>query len=100
MAAGALAQLADPRRQHRTRRARTCRRHRGGLTMPWDPPEISTDPDEVTATILDGPASRLVGWEATEGAPEVALAEEVGREIAILNQTTAEVLQAGGRRHG
>ncbi len=61
--------------------------------MPWDPPEISTDPDEVTATILDGLASRLVGWEATEGAPEVALAEEVGREIAILNQTTAEVLQ-------
>lgn len=60
--------------------------------MPWDPPVISDDPDEVTDRILVGLADRMPGWEPVEGAPEVALAEELGREIATLNQATADAL--------
>lgn len=61
--------------------------------MPWEPPEIPDDPDEVTDRILDGMAERMPGWEPVEGAPEVAIAEELGREIALLNQTTIDVLE-------
>lgn len=61
--------------------------------MPWETPEIDTDEDAVTDRILDGLAERMPGWEAVEGAPEVALAEELGREIALLNQATIDVLE-------
>lgn len=60
--------------------------------MPWEPPEIETDEDAVTGRILGGMGDRMPGWEPVEGAPEVALAEEIGREIANLNQTTVDVL--------
>lgn len=60
--------------------------------MPWDPPDIPVDPDEVTARILDGLQTKLPGWSPVEGAPEVALAEEIGRETAVLNAQTIEVL--------
>lgn len=60
--------------------------------MPFDPPDIETDEDAVTDRLLAGMAERMEGWEAIEAAPEVALAEELGREIAVLNQTTIEVL--------
>lgn len=52
--------------------------------MPWEPLPLETDPDAVTARILAGLAARMPGWTAYEGAPEVALAEEVGRETALL----------------
>lgn len=52
--------------------------------MAWIPPELDTDPDAVAVRILDGLAARLPGWEPYPGAPEVALAEEMGREISIL----------------
>jgi hypothetical protein len=61
--------------------------------MPWENPEIDTDEDVVTDRILDGLADRMPGWEPVEGAPEVALAEELGREIALLNQATIDVLE-------
>lgn len=54
--------------------------------MPWEPPEIETDEDAVTDRILDGMAEKMSGWTPVEGAPEVALGEEIGREIAVLNQ--------------
>ncbi|GAB3867412.1 hypothetical protein GCM10028801_41350 [Nocardioides maradonensis] len=60
--------------------------------MPFDPPVIDTDEDAVAARILDGLVDRLDGWQAYEGAPEVALAEELGREIAVMNQTTIDIL--------
>lgn len=60
--------------------------------MPFDPPELETDEDAVTDRILDGLADRLPGWEPVEGAPEVALAEELGREIATVNQTALDGL--------
>ncbi|BBH17512.1 hypothetical protein Back2_17990 [Nocardioides baekrokdamisoli] len=60
--------------------------------MSFQPPQLETDEDAVTARILDGLATRLPGWVAIEGAPEVALAEELGREIANLNQATALVI--------
>lgn len=56
--------------------------------MPWERPDIAEDPDEVIQSILDGLADRLPGWEPVDGAPEVALAEELGYEIAALGQLT------------
>lgn len=53
--------------------------------MPWMPPELDTDPDVVTLRILDGLAARWDDWEPYPGDPVVALAEEVGREIADMN---------------
>lgn len=60
--------------------------------MPWDEPEIETDEDAVTDRILDSLAARLPGWEPVEGAPEVALAEEFGRETAATNARVVEVI--------
>lgn len=60
--------------------------------MAFDPPQIDTDEDAVTERILTGLATRLEGWEPYEGAPEVALAEELGREIAVLNQAAIDSL--------
>lgn len=61
--------------------------------MVWEPPEIPDGEDDVTARILDGMAVSMPGWDPVEGAPEVALAEELGREAALLNQRTIEVLE-------
>lgn len=52
---------------------------------PWMPPELDTDPDSVTLRILDGLAARWDDWEPYPGDPVVALAEEIGREIADMN---------------
>lgn len=60
--------------------------------MPFDPPELDTDEDAVTERILNGLADRLDGWEPYEGAVEVGLAEEIGREAAVLNQSMIDVL--------
>lgn len=60
--------------------------------MPYESPELSTDPDEVSARILDNLAERLPGWEPVEGAPEVALALEIGRETAATNDRLVEVI--------
>lgn len=68
--------------------------------MAWDRPEISTDPDEVTTRILDGLGDRLTGWEPVEGAPEVALAEELGRETAILGALAVEVIDLAAAGFG
>jgi hypothetical protein len=61
--------------------------------MPWQPPEIPTDQGVVTDRTLDGMSDRMDGWVPVEGAGEVALAEEIGREIAVLNQNTVAVLE-------
>ncbi|NGZ99388.1 hypothetical protein G5V59_00170 [Nocardioides sp. W3-2-3] len=79
------------------------RRPRPASTSPTSPdrrhspcpstrPELDTDEDAVTERILTGLTTRLDGWEAYEGAPEVALAEEIGREAAVLNQSMIDVL--------
>lgn len=60
--------------------------------MPYESPELSTDPDEVSARILDNLAERLPGWEPVEGAPEVALALEIGRETAETNDRMVSVI--------
>ncbi|GAA4117381.1 hypothetical protein GCM10022215_17940 [Nocardioides fonticola] len=60
--------------------------------MPYTPPSIETDPDAVTTRILDGMADNMPGWVADEGAPEVALAEEIGRETAATNALAVEAI--------
>ena len=52
--------------------------------MPWEPPEIPDDPDEIAERMLDGLQDRLGGWVPTDGDPLVALASELGREVADL----------------
>lgn len=52
---------------------------------PWTPPELDTDPDSVTLRILDGLSARWEDWEPYPGDPVVALAEEIGREVADMN---------------
>lgn len=66
--------------------------------MPWEPLPLETDPDAVTARILAGLAARMPGWTAYEGAPEVALAEEVGRETALLAARFVEPRRPRRRR--
>lgn len=61
--------------------------------MPFPAPELPTDADEVGLRILTNLRTLLPGWEATEGAPEVALAEEIGREAVVLNQDMIAILQ-------
>lgn len=53
--------------------------------MPWEPLPVETDEDAVTDRILDGMSARIPGWTPVEGAPDVALGEEVGRETAATN---------------
>lgn len=60
--------------------------------MPYEPPEIDTDQDAVTNRILTGMMDRLPGWAPVEGAPEVALAEEIGRETAATNTRVVDVI--------
>lgn len=52
--------------------------------MPFLEYPFTDDPAAVTARILDNYRAALPGWVPAEGAPEVVLAEEIGREIADL----------------
>lgn len=61
--------------------------------MPWENPTLDTDEAGIISRILDGMADRLPGWEPVEGAPEVAIAEEIGREVAATNALAIEALQ-------
>lgn len=61
--------------------------------MAFEPPEIDTDLDAVTDRLLDGMGDRIDGWEPVEGALEVALAEELGREVAVMNQTFVDLAE-------
>lgn len=61
--------------------------------MAWEPPPIETDPDAVTGRILDAIAEAITGWEPHEGAVDVALAEEIGRETAATNARAVEVIE-------
>jgi hypothetical protein len=66
--------------------------------MAWTPLPVETDEDAVTTRILEALAARLPGWVPVEGAPEVALAEEIGRETAATNAragTAVELAFAG-----
>lgn len=60
--------------------------------MPFELPPIETDPTAATARILDALQDRLPGWVPVEGAPEVALAEEIGRETAIVGQLASQMM--------
>jgi hypothetical protein len=60
--------------------------------VPFTPAPFDDDQDAVTDRILDGLIARLPGWTPIEGAPEVALAEEVGRETAITNATARDLV--------
>ncbi len=52
--------------------------------MPWTPPELPDDPDANAIAILNGLQERLPDWVPNDGDPLVALASELGREIADL----------------
>ncbi|MBZ5736504.1 baseplate J/gp47 family protein [Nocardioides sp. TRM66260-LWL] len=62
--------------------------------MPYTPPQIDTDPDAVIVEVLDAMADRMPGWVADESAPEVVLAEEIGRELAATNQLAVDSVTA------
>lgn len=59
----------------------------------WEPLPVEIDEDAVTERILDALATRLPGWVPVEGAPEVALAEEIGRETAATNARAATAVE-------
>lgn len=61
--------------------------------MAWEPPELPADEDTVTGRILDNLQDRLPGWTPHEGAPEVALAEEIGRETAATNAAAVAAVE-------
>ena len=50
------------------------------------------DEDEASRRILDALAAKVDGWEPIEGAFDVALAQEFGRESALLGERVAELL--------
>lgn len=58
--------------------------------MPWEDIELDVDEDELIQQVLDGIGDRIEGWEANEGAPEVALGEEVGVLAAWINARIVE----------
>ena len=61
--------------------------------MPWTPPPVETDPDAATRRILAALRDKLPGYETLDGDPVVALAEEIGRETAVLAQATAQLME-------
>lgn len=60
--------------------------------MAWEPPDVDTDPDSVAADIISNMEDRMPGWAPVEGAPEVVLAGEMGRETAATNLRTTTAL--------
>lgn len=60
----------------------------------WQPLPIETDPDVITARLLDAIAAALPGWVAREGSLDVALAEEIAREVAATNLAARDVADA------
>ena len=63
--------------------------------MPWTPPDIPTDEDDVTQRLLDGMQDRVDGWTPHEGQVDVAMLEEVGRENTATNALAVEVINQG-----
>ncbi|MGX9348164.1 baseplate J/gp47 family protein [Microbacterium sp. KNMS] len=53
--------------------------------MPWEPLPLPVDHKQIGTSILSGIAARIPGWLPTEGAPEVALAEEIAFQLAEVN---------------
>ena len=60
--------------------------------MAWEQLPLETDEDAVTRRIIDSLAARIPGWERVEGALDVALAEEFGRESALLAERAVELV--------
>ncbi len=58
--------------------------------MTWTDLDIPVDETTIITSILGRIADKLPGWTPTEGAPEVALAEEFGHQVAILNQLAVD----------
>lgn len=56
----------------------------------FQPPAINVDVDDLTASILDGLAERLPGWEPIEGSVETALAEEFAAQTAVVAQAAVD----------
>lgn len=60
--------------------------------MAWEQLPLETDDDAVTRRIIASLAARIPGWERIEGALDVALAEEFGREAALLADRVVELV--------
>lgn len=61
--------------------------------MPWEPPALPDDPDANAQAILDGLQDRMPDWIPNDGDPLVALASELGREIADLAVTALAAIE-------
>lgn len=58
----------------------------------WEQLPLETDDDAVTRRIIASLTARIPGWERVEGALDVALAEEFGREAALLADRVVELV--------
>lgn len=50
--------------------------------MTYEPPDLPDDEDLIAQQILTAMADAMAGWEPVDGAPEVAMATEIGAETA------------------
>lgn len=50
--------------------------------MTYEPPDLPDDEDQIAQNILEAMGDAMPGWEPVDGAPEVALATEIGAEAA------------------
>jgi hypothetical protein len=72
----------------------------------WAGLPLETDPDAVTKRLLTAlfqrlnPESDAAGWVPREGAPEVAIVEEIGRELAATNVRTREAADVAAAGFG
>jgi len=58
--------------------------------MAWTPLPLPIDEAQIIRTILTGIAERITGWAPSEGSVEVALAEEIGVQLAAVNLAAVE----------
>ncbi|WP_156759566.1 baseplate J/gp47 family protein [Microbacterium karelineae] len=60
--------------------------------MPWEQLPVPVDEGTIIREILTGLSEKIPGWVPSEGAPEVALAEEVGYQLAVVNRAAVAAI--------
>lgn len=60
--------------------------------MAWEPLPLPTDEASIITQILTRLIETIPGWVPNEGAPEVALAEEIGHQLALVNQAAVNAV--------
>lgn len=60
--------------------------------MAWQPLPLPIDEVQIINSVLTGLAVRIPGWRPHEGAVEVALAEEIGVQLAAVNRASQDAM--------